>query len=155
MTVTTAPEQRIPGLYPPTVQGAPGPLPFRKFLMRFVRNPLLGLPQAAFEERIVVYDSGRAVIVWVSDPALIETVLLQAADRFPKAELGEAGVRKHAGRRHSDLAGCELALAAAHRGAAVPSDRSDEPGASHERRRGGATRPLGGDARRPRAGHRP
>jgi cytochrome P450 len=89
MTATTAP-QRISGaggLYPPTVRGAPGPLPLRKFLLRFVRNPLTGLPQSAYEERIVLYDSGRAIIAWVSDPALIEEVLLQAADRFPKSEL--------------------------------------------------------------------
>jgi cytochrome P450 len=89
MTATTAPP-RIDvagGLYPPTVRGAPGPLPLRKFLLRFVRNPLTGLPQSAYEERIVRYDGGRAIIVWVSDPALIEEVLLQSVDRFPKTEL--------------------------------------------------------------------
>jgi len=89
MTAATAPPRIgvVGGLYPPTVQGAPGPLPLRKFLLRFVRNPLTGVPQSAYEERIVRYDGGRAVIVWVSDPALIEEVLLQAVDRFPKTEL--------------------------------------------------------------------
>src|SRR5262245_33577412 len=74
-------------LYPPTVQGAPRPLPLRKFLFRLVRNPLSSLPQAAYEERIVVYDNGRGTIAWVTDPALIEQVLLHEADKFPKTEL--------------------------------------------------------------------
>src|SRR6187200_3246391 len=75
------------GLYPPTVRGAPRPLPLLKFLLRFVRNPLSGLPQAIYEDGIVSVDNGRGMIAWISDPALIEQVLLHAADRFPKAAL--------------------------------------------------------------------
>jgi cytochrome P450 len=82
-----ASEQLPSGLYPPTVPGAPRPLPLRKYLVRFVRNPLAGLPQAVYEDGIVVFDSGRAVIAWVCDPALIEQVLLHAADRFPKTKV--------------------------------------------------------------------
>jgi cytochrome P450 len=40
-------------LYPPTVAPAPGPLPLRKFLLRFVRNPLASLPQAVYEQKQV------------------------------------------------------------------------------------------------------
>lgn len=89
MTATTAPPRTsgARGLYPPTVQGPPGPLPLRKFLLRLVRNPLSGVPQSAYEEPIVVYDNGRAIIAWVSDPALIEQVLLHAAEQFPKTEM--------------------------------------------------------------------
>jgi len=87
MTVTMAPQPSNPGLYPPTVRGAERPLPMRRFLFSFVRNPLLGLPQSVYEEGIVVYDGGRGVMVWVSDPVLIETVLLHEADRFPKTDL--------------------------------------------------------------------
>ena len=72
MTVTIA-STTSGGLYPPTVQGSPGLLPLHKYLFRFVRNPLSSLPQAAYEERIIVYNNGRAVIVWVCDPALIES----------------------------------------------------------------------------------
>jgi cytochrome P450 len=75
------------GLYPPTVRGSGGPLPLHKYLFRFVRNPLSSLPQAAYEERIIVYDNGRANIVWVCDPALVEEVLLHGAERFPKTLL--------------------------------------------------------------------
>lgn len=74
-------------LYPPTVQGAPRPLPLGKFLYRFVRNPLSGLPQAVYEDGMVVHDSGRGTLAWITDPALIEQVLLRAADRFPKTDL--------------------------------------------------------------------
>lgn len=87
MTTTLAPERSLQGLYPPTVKGAPRPLPLRRFLFRFVRNPLSSLPQAVYEEPIVVHDNGRAVVAWVTDPALIEKVLLSEAEQFPKTPL--------------------------------------------------------------------
>jgi cytochrome P450 len=87
MTATTAPSRNTTALYPPTVQAAPRPLPLRKFLMRFVRNPLSSVPQAVYEEKVVVYDNGRALIVWICDPELIEEVLLHGAERFPKTPL--------------------------------------------------------------------
>jgi cytochrome P450 len=87
MTATTALANDAAALYPPTVRGAPRPLPLRKFLFRFVRNPLSSLPQAAYEEPVLTYDNGRARIVWVCDPPLIETVLLSRADEFPKTDL--------------------------------------------------------------------
>ncbi len=87
MTTTLAAERSLHALYPPTVEAALRPLPLRQFLLRFVRNPLASLPQAVYEERIVVYDNGRAVIAWVTDPALIEKVLLSQAEQFPKTPL--------------------------------------------------------------------
>lgn len=84
MTITLVPEQRLQALYPPTVKGAPRPLPLRRFLFRFVRNPLSSLPQAVYEDGIVVHDNGRSVVAWVTDPALIEMVLLTQAEKFPK-----------------------------------------------------------------------
>jgi cytochrome P450 len=87
MTVTTAPQSSNLGLYPPTVRAPVRPLPLRRFLFSFVRNPLLILPQSAYEESIVVFGRGAGVMAWVSDPPLIETVLLHEADRFPKTEL--------------------------------------------------------------------
>jgi cytochrome P450 len=87
MTATIAPQPNHPGLYPPTVRAPERPLPLRKFLFRFVRNPLLSLPRGVYEESVVVFDGGRAVMAWVSDPSLIETILLHEADRFPKTEL--------------------------------------------------------------------
>jgi cytochrome P450 len=87
MTATIAPQPNYPGLYPPTVRPPERPLPLRKFLFRFVRNPLLSVPRSIYEEGVVVHGSGRAVMAWVSDPALIETILLHEADRFPKTAL--------------------------------------------------------------------
>jgi cytochrome P450 len=87
MTAAIAPSTDARALYPPTVRGAPRPLPLGKFLFRFVRNPLSSVPQAIYEEKVVVYDNGRALIVWVCDPELIEELLLHAAEAFPKTPL--------------------------------------------------------------------
>ncbi len=86
MTSMLAPPQTAPGLYPPTVAAASGPLPLLRFLIRFVANPLATVPRKAYEEGIVVGRSGRPM-VWLTDPALIETVLLDEAERFPKTPL--------------------------------------------------------------------
>jgi cytochrome P450 len=87
MKAAIAPSSDAGALYPPTVRGAPHLLPLHSYLFRFVRNPLSSLPQAAYEEKIIVYDNGRAVIVWVCDPRLIEEVLFHGAERFPKTLL--------------------------------------------------------------------
>ena len=55
----------------------------------------------------------------------------------PQDAAREAGVRAHAGRGHPHLRGRELALAAAHRGAAVPPRRSFRAGAGHDQGRRG------------------
>src|SRR5262249_54792767 len=52
-----------------------------------VRNPLSSLPRAAYHEGILVHDNGRSVTAWVTDPALIEEVLLGRAEQFPKTPL--------------------------------------------------------------------
>jgi cytochrome P450 len=87
MTTVLAPRSDTTALYPPTVRGPLRPLPLRKFLIRFVRNPLSSLPQLAYEQPIVVHDNGRSVIAWVTDPALVEKVLLHANAQFPKTPL--------------------------------------------------------------------
>lgn len=74
-------------LYPPTITPPEHPLPLPRFLLRFVRNPLLALPRAVYEEPLVVYTRGRATIVWVTDPALVERILLGEPALFPKTPL--------------------------------------------------------------------
>jgi cytochrome P450 len=76
-----------PALYPPTVNPTPRPLPIWRFLPRFVANPLSSLPRQVYEEPVVTYETGRGSIAWITDPALIETVLLREHDRFPKTPL--------------------------------------------------------------------
>ena len=39
-------------LYPPTVIAPPRPLPLRRFLLTFVRNPLRSVPQSVYEQPI-------------------------------------------------------------------------------------------------------
>jgi len=86
MASTLAPQQPVAGLYPPTVAAAARPQPLLAFLFRFVANPLATVPRKAYEEGIVV-GSGGGPVAWLTDPALIETVLLEEAERFPKTPL--------------------------------------------------------------------
>jgi cytochrome P450 len=92
VTTTLTPPGAAAALYPPTVEPAPGPLSLPRFLVRFVANPLATVPRASYEEGIVVGANGW---VWLTDPALIETVLLGEAERFPKTPL-EKQVLGHA-----------------------------------------------------------
>jgi cytochrome P450 len=87
MTMIAASRTAAPPLYPPTVQAPPRPLPLRRFLLTFVRNPLSSLPRPVYEEPIVVHDNGRYVVAWVTDPALTEQVLLHDGAHFPKTPL--------------------------------------------------------------------
>ena len=73
-------------LYPPMVTPSARVLPLAPFLLRFIRNPLRALPQAVYEQGLVSYGNSRP-LVWVTDPGLIEIVLLKEAASFPKTRL--------------------------------------------------------------------
>ena len=87
MTMQLAQHAPATALYPPTVIAPARPLPLRRFLLTFVRNPLRSLPQAVYEEPIVVHDNGHNVVAYVTDPVLVERVLLHDAPSFPKSPL--------------------------------------------------------------------
>ena len=53
-------------LYPPTVIAPPRPLPLRRFLLTFVRNPLRSVPQSVYEQPILVH--AVASIPWPTSP---------------------------------------------------------------------------------------
>lgn len=76
------------GLYPRSVKPAPKPLPIHRFLFQFIKNPLRIVPEAAYRERIVVRRraSGRKA-AWITDPALIEDVLIHHASDVGKTDL--------------------------------------------------------------------
>ena len=105
MTTVLAQPNATAGLYPPTVEAPPRPLPLRRFLFQFVRNPLASLPRPVYEQPIVVHDNGRYVVAWVTGPALIEQVLLHAGAQFPKTPLEKRVFEHDAGRRHPHLRG--------------------------------------------------
>ena len=54
------------------------------FVARFLRNPLLVLPQAVYEQDFVTYDGGATPFAWLTEPALIKTVLLDQREKFQK-----------------------------------------------------------------------
>jgi cytochrome P450 len=74
-----------PALCPPTVVAPSEPLGLLPFLFTFVVNPIRTLPRRAYEEPFAIVQRRHRTIVWVTDPALIERVLLKEADVFPKA----------------------------------------------------------------------
>ena len=57
------------------------------FFATLLRNPLRVLPAAIYEEGLVV--SGRAgrKVYWISDPALIKTVLLDKRETFHRTSI--------------------------------------------------------------------
>ena len=84
-------------LYPPTITPPPKPLPLRTFVFRVVRNPLLALPQAAYEEPIVGLGPGRAPVFWVTGPELVEEVLVKRAGAFTKTRVEKRVFRRTLG----------------------------------------------------------
>ena len=87
MSLVERPAAVDAALYPPTVIPPPQPLPLWRFLPRFVRNPLRSLPQAVYEEPFLVYRNRGTGLVWVTDPGLVERILLHEHESFPKTPL--------------------------------------------------------------------
>jgi len=73
-------------LYPPTVPAASGALPLLKFLRTFVANPLRTIPADSYRDGIVQI-AGPVPSTFVTDPALVEDVLVRRTDVFAKSDL--------------------------------------------------------------------
>src|SRR6266508_870244 len=73
-------------LCPPRVMPPPKPLYLPQSFVRFLRNPLLTIPEAVYREPLVVL-RGPPAIVWVTDPALVKIVLVDRCDDFPQDPL--------------------------------------------------------------------
>jgi cytochrome P450 len=73
-------------LYPPRVTPPPKPLNLAQTFIKFLRNPLLIIPEPVYHEPLVVL-RGAAAIVWVTDPALVKMVLVDHCDDFPQDPL--------------------------------------------------------------------
>ena len=70
-------------LYPPRVTPPPKPLNLPKSFIKFLRNPLLTIPESVYHEPLVVL-RGPPAIVWVTDPTLVKIVLVDHCDDFPQ-----------------------------------------------------------------------
>lgn len=85
--VLTPPILAAPRLVPPTVAPAAHALSVPQFLRKFISNPLSALPAAVYDEPMVARQMGKRTTIWVSDPALVEKVLLQSVEQFAKTPL--------------------------------------------------------------------
>jgi cytochrome P450 len=76
--------QRIPTpFYPSSVTAPSEPLRLFPFLLKFISNPLLVIPEAVYREKIVQYGRSVGRVAWVIDPALIKDVLINRSALFP------------------------------------------------------------------------
>ena len=73
-------------LYPPRVTPPSKPLNLPQSFVKFLRNPLLTIPESVYHEPLVVL-RGPPAIVWVTDPALVKIVLVDHCDHFPQDPL--------------------------------------------------------------------
>ncbi len=86
--------ERSPGLNPPPAPApaliaphiAPPARPYGRlaFVARFLRNPLLVIPQAVYEEDVVAYTGGSIPFEWITEPGLIKAILLDEHEKFEK-----------------------------------------------------------------------
>ena len=86
---TTVHPTTTSALVPPTIEPPNEPLSLPVFCYRFIKNPLLALPQPAYEEPIFVYrpSGDKALVAWVTDPELTETILQNKDNAFIKTTL--------------------------------------------------------------------
>ena len=69
---------------PPHVHPPEAPLSTLGFVSRFLRNPLLVVPAAAYREDFVATSRGHLSTAWVTSPELVRAVLLEQKDVFRK-----------------------------------------------------------------------
>ena len=90
VTATLPPSQsapgptRAPGLYPPTVAPHKGALRQLGFMLGNVRNPLSALPAAVYEQTFVEFPEAKTPLVWITDPGMVRTVMLEKRQVFVK-----------------------------------------------------------------------
>ncbi len=72
-----------PRLVPSGITPPARPLNRLAFVANFVRNPLLVVPQAVYEQDFVPF-GGKTPAVWITEPSLIKAVLLDRRDKFQK-----------------------------------------------------------------------
>ncbi|MBS0242320.1 MAG: cytochrome P450 [Proteobacteria bacterium] len=83
----TAPAIEAAALYPPRVTPPAGPLPVWRFLPQFLINPLRTLPERVYDEPFFAPPSMGGRVAWVTEPALVERILLDEHQSFPKSPI--------------------------------------------------------------------
>jgi cytochrome P450 len=76
--------QPAPFLVPPITPPA-RPLSRLAFVARFLRNPLLVIPQAVYEQDFVPFNGGSYPFAWITEPGLIKAMLLDEHQKFEKS----------------------------------------------------------------------
>jgi cytochrome P450 len=71
-------------LVPPYIKPPARPLNRLAFVARFLRNPLLVIPQAVYEQDFVRFDGGSTPFAWITEPGLIKAMLLDEHEKFDK-----------------------------------------------------------------------
>ncbi len=84
-TARTPPAPASHPLYPPRITPPDDPLPVWRFLPTFLVNPLRTLPALVYQDGLFAPASLKGRVAWVTDPLLVEQVLLEAHETFPKS----------------------------------------------------------------------
>lgn len=74
----------VAALYPPSVPPLKRRPSLPRYIAEFIRNPLGAFPRQVYEEPLVTLRDDGKLLVWLTDPALIETVLLTEQHRYTK-----------------------------------------------------------------------
>jgi cytochrome P450 len=74
-------------LHVPRVTPLDSPVSTLSFFAKLLQNPLRVLPAAAYEEGIVWAGRAGRAVCWITDPALIKTVLLDKRDIFQRTPI--------------------------------------------------------------------
>ena len=80
-------ETRPTSLYPPSIRPPDAPLPIWRFLPQFLRNPLRTLPERVYHEPIFSPPGLGGRMAWVTAPELVERILLEEHEAFPKSPI--------------------------------------------------------------------
>jgi cytochrome P450 len=73
-----------PRLYPPKIELSERPIAFPAVLAKLISNPIAAWPKSVCEEPLFIQQMPGQKLVHVCDPDLVNTVLSNAGDAFPK-----------------------------------------------------------------------
>jgi cytochrome P450 len=74
---------------PPAIGPDPRSSGFIGFLRATIRDPVTAIPRSAYEEPITVLSFPGAKVAYVSDPDIIDEILIKRHKDFPKSEVDE------------------------------------------------------------------